>query len=114
VGERTGAGPDGAASVRIFSGALAAAPPSKPIEAEAAAQKNSQVGELCGVTGRRPVDAHGTFPAETGSCIAPGSPVRTAFEVTVGRPDVSIGELDSGIKWSDPGDMSRSRGRTAR
>jgi hypothetical protein len=111
VGERIGAASEGAAPVRISFGALAAAPPSNPIEAGTVTRKNSQMDELCGVTGMRPIDAHATFPAETGSCIAPGSPVRTAFEVAVGRPDVSIGELDSAIEWGDPGDMSRLRGQ---
>jgi hypothetical protein len=102
VGERIGAASEGAAPVRISFGVLAAAPASNPIEVEAetGAQKNSQTDELCRVAGMRPVDAHGTFPAETGSCIAPGSPVRTVSEVAVGRPDVSIGGLDSGIKWN--------------
>ena len=52
-----------------------------------------------------------TFPGGTGSCIAAGSPVHTGFEVTVGRPDVAIAELDSGINWSDAGAMSELRAK---
>jgi hypothetical protein len=92
--------------------ATPAIPPSKasePAEYQAVTQNNSQQDELCGVTGMSLVDSHATFPAETGSCIAAGSPVKTAFEVSLGRPDVSIGELDSGIKWNDAGDMLRLR-----
>jgi hypothetical protein len=87
------------------------ATPSKtnPTEAEQTKQNNSQTDELCGVTGMSLVDAHATFPAATGSCIAAGGPVHTGFEVTVGRPDVSIAELDSGIKWNDSGAMSGVR-----
>jgi hypothetical protein len=80
-----------------------------PVEAEQTKLNNSQTDELCGVTGMSLVDLHATFPAETGSCVAAGSPVHTGFEVTVGRPDVTIAELDSGIKWNDPGAMSTVR-----
>src|SRR5438128_948548 len=72
-------------------------------------QNNSQQDELCGVTGMSLVDAHATVPSGTGSCIAAGTPVKTGFEVTLGRPDVSIAELDSGIKWNDSGDMFQLR-----
>src|SRR5438552_794386 len=72
-------------------------------------QNNSQQDELCGVTGMSLVDAHATVPSGTGSCIAAGTPVKSGFEVTVGRPDVSIAELDSGIKWNDAGDMLQLR-----
>ena len=71
-------------------------PPSKESnlsEWQGVTQDNSQQDELCGVTGMSLVDSHATFPAETGSCIAAGTPVKTAFEVSLGRPDVSIGEL---------------------
>src|SRR2546425_5248317 len=91
--------------------ATPASPQSKPLEAPAIEKNNSQMDELCGVTGMSLVDVHATFPAETGSCIAAVSPVRTAMEVTVGRPDVSIAELDSGIKWNDAGAMSVERGK---
>jgi hypothetical protein len=92
--------------------ATPATPPSKesdPAENQAITQNNSQQDELCGVTGMSLVDGHATFPPETGSCIAAGSPVKTGFEVTLGRPDVAIGELDSGIKWNDAADMTRLR-----
>jgi hypothetical protein len=92
--------------------ATPAIPPSKesnPAEYQAVTKNNSQQDELCGVTGMSLVDSHATFPSETGSCIAAGSPVKTAFEVSLGRPDVSIGELDSGIKWDEPGDMLQLR-----
>ena len=58
--------------------------------------------ELCGVTGMSVVDAHATMPAGTGSCIAAGTPVHTAFGVSLGRPDVSIAELDSGDRMEQP------------
>ena len=77
-----------------------------PIEAAEITKNNSQKDELCGVTGMSLVDANATMPAGTGSCIAAGTPIHTAFQVSVGRPDVSIGELDSGIKWNSAGDMS--------
>jgi hypothetical protein len=92
--------------------ATPAVPPaqaSNPAEYQAITQNNSQQDELCGVTGMSLVDANATFPSGTGSCVAAGSPVRTAFEVTLGRPDVAIGELDSGIKWNDSGDMIQLR-----
>ncbi|HEV3283739.1 MAG TPA: hypothetical protein VG010_06015, partial [Solirubrobacteraceae bacterium] len=90
-----------------FAATPANPPPkeSNPTEYQAITQNNSQQDELCGVTGMSLVDAHATFPAATGSCIAAGTPVKTAFEVSLGRPDVSIGELDSGIEWNEAGDM---------
>ncbi|HEV3283643.1 MAG TPA: hypothetical protein VG010_05530, partial [Solirubrobacteraceae bacterium] len=94
-----------------FAATPAIPPPkeSNPTEYQAITQNNSQQDELCGVTGMSLVDAHATFPAATGSCIAAGTPVKTAFEVSLGRPDVSIGELDSGIEWNEAGDMLRLR-----
>jgi hypothetical protein len=92
--------------------ATPATPPaleSDPAGHLAVTKSNSQQDELCGVTGMSLVDANATVPAGTGSCVAAGAPVHTAFEVTLGRPDVSIGELDSGIKWNDPGDMTQLR-----
>jgi hypothetical protein len=91
--------------------ATPANPESNPGEALAIAKDNSQADELCGVTGMSLVDPHATFPAGTGSCIAAGTPVRTGFEVTLGRPDVSIGELDSGILWNNAGDMRQLRAK---
>ena len=72
-------------------------------------QNNSQQDELCGVTGMSLSDPHATMPSGTGSCVAAGTPLHTGFNVTVGRPDVAIGELDSGIKWNDTGDMRQLR-----
>jgi hypothetical protein len=89
--------------------ATPAIPSEHPTESETLKQNNSQTDELCGVTGMSLVDSHATFPAETGSCIAAGGPVHTGFQVTVGRPDVTIAELDSGIKWNDAGKMSGLR-----
>ncbi|HEY4450097.1 MAG TPA: hypothetical protein VGN13_00705 [Solirubrobacteraceae bacterium] len=94
-----------------FAATPATPPEANPAEAAAVTKNNSQTDELCGVTGMSLVDAHATFPAGTGSCIAAGSPVKTAFEVTLGRPDVSIGELDSGIEWNDAGAMQQLRAK---
>ena len=65
--------------------------------------------ELCGVRGASVVDDNATFPSGTGSCIAAGSPVNTAFEQTLGRNDVVISVLDSGIEWNDGGVMTAVR-----
>ncbi len=82
-----------------------------PAEALLTQKNNSQTDELCGVTGMSLVDARATMPAGTGSCIAAGTPTHTAFTLSVGRPDVSIGELDSGIEWNNAGDMSSLRAK---
>jgi hypothetical protein len=66
---------------------------------------NGKADELCGVRGASVVDQNATFPAGTGSCIPAGSPVKTAFEETLGRPDVVIAVLDSGIEWNNSGAM---------
>jgi hypothetical protein len=66
---------------------------------------NPKADELCGVRGDSVVDKNATFPTGTSSCIPAGSPVRTAFEQTLGRPDVVIAVLDSGIEWNNPGAM---------
>jgi hypothetical protein len=66
---------------------------------------NPKREELCGVRGASVVDNNATFPAGMSSCVPAGSPVKTAFEVTLGRPDVVIAVLDSGIKWNDTGAM---------
>jgi hypothetical protein len=63
-------------------------------------EDNGKRDELCGVRGASVVDDRATVPPATGSCLSAGSPVKTAFEVTTGRPDVVIAVLDSGIKWS--------------
>ena len=94
-----------------FAATPAKPPAGNPVEAVAVEKDNSQMDELCGVTGMSLVDANATMPAGTGSCIAAGAPIHTAFQVSVGRPDVSIGELDSGIKWSSAGDMSQLRAK---
>ncbi len=58
---------------------------------------NSNPAELNGVRGAHIVDAS-TDPA-----------VKTAWQVTTGRPDVLIAVLDSGIKWDDDGAMANVR-----
>jgi hypothetical protein len=70
---------------------------------------NYKSDELCGIRGMSVVDDNAIFPAGTNSCVTAGSPVQTAFEVTLGRPDVLISELDSGIKWNDAGAMTAVR-----
>ncbi len=70
---------------------------------------NPKGDELCGIRGMSVVDKNATFPSGTGSCVAAGSPVSTAFEVTLGRPDVLISELDSGIEWNNAGAMTAVR-----
>ncbi len=93
-------------------GATPATPPaSEPVEAEEITQNNSQMDELCGVMGMSITDPNATMPAGTGSCIAAGTPIHTAFQVTLGRPDVSIAELDSGIEWNNPTAMLQLRGK---
>jgi len=64
---------------------------------------NLKPDELCGIRGASVVDTSATFPA--GSCVTAGTPVKTAWEVTLGRPDVLIAVLDSGIEWNDAGSM---------
>ena len=70
---------------------------------------NGKADELCGIRGMSVVDINATFPSGTSSCVAAGGPVNTAFEVTLGRPDVLISVLDSGIEWNDPGAMTDLR-----
>ncbi|HEY0516831.1 MAG TPA: hypothetical protein VGD00_06895 [Solirubrobacteraceae bacterium] len=97
--------------VRHF-GALPAKPPSnEPVEAAEVEKLNSQKDELCGVMGMSITDANLTMPSGTNSCIPAGSPIHTAFQMTVGRPDVTIAELDSGIKWDTLGDVLSLRGK---
>jgi hypothetical protein len=72
-------------------------------------EDNAKADELCGVRGASIVDDHATIPAGDGSCLPDGSPVRTAFMVSTGRPDVTIAVLDSGIKWNDAGAMTALR-----
>jgi len=94
-----------------FAATPAKPPAGNPVEAVTIQKNNSQMDELCGVTGMSLVDANATMPAGTGSCIAAGTPIHTGFQVSVGRPDVSIGELDSGIEWNNAGDMSQLRAK---
>src|SRR5579875_3262909 len=61
-----------------------------------------QADQLCGVRGISLLDADTVQPA---GCLA-GDPVKTAFEVTTGNPDVHIAVLDSGIEWNNPGVMA--------
>src|SRR5437763_5227737 len=56
-----------------------AATPEQSVTSDA--QVNPKPEELCGVRGASVVDLNATFPGTT-SCVPPGSPVRTAFEVT--------------------------------
>ena len=81
---------------------LAATPEASPTT-EAAV--NGKADELCGIRGMSVVDDNATFPLGTNSCVSAGSPVKTAFEETLGRPDVLISVLDSGIEWNDQGAM---------
>jgi hypothetical protein len=85
---------------------LAATPEASPMSE---ATVNDKSEELCGIRGMSVVDASATFPSGTNSCVTAGGPVRTAFEQTLGRPDVLISVLDSGIKWNDPDAMTDLR-----
>ncbi len=69
---------------------------------------NPKPAELCGIEGAGIVDPNAVAPAST-SCVLPGTPVKTAFEQTLGRPDVVIAVLDSGIEWNNPGAMTALR-----
>ena len=63
-------------------GATPATPPSPmsdPTGNQAVTQLNSQTDELCGVMGMSITDPHATMPAGTGSCIAAGTSLHTAF-----------------------------------
>ncbi len=62
---------------------------------------NWKADELCGARGASVVDQNATYPATANSCLPAGATVRTAFEVTLGRPDVVISVLDSGIEWNN-------------
>jgi hypothetical protein len=72
-----------------------------------------QPSELCGIRGAWVADAHATYPFLP----CPGKPtdspttkdVHTAWEVTTGRPEVSIAVLDSGIKWHELDSMQDLR-----
>lgn len=71
---------------------------------------NSDPVELGGVRGAHVVDKDP--PGD--DCSNPpldASDEPTAFKVTLGRPDVSIAVLDSGIKWNDAGAMNDLRSK---
>jgi hypothetical protein len=70
---------------------------------------NWKSDELCGIRGMSVVDSSAVFPLTSNSCVTPGSPVNTAFETTLGRPDVVISVLDSGIEWNDADAMTDVR-----
>ena len=76
--------------------------PMDPASAQSA-MINMKPDELCGVRGASIADQNATQPA--GSCLPAGSTVHTAFNVSTGRPDVTIAVLDSGIEWNNPGAM---------
>ncbi len=61
-----------------------------------------QADQLCGVRGISLLDAAAVQPT---GCLA-GQPVKTAFEVSTGNPDVHVAVLDSGIEWNDPDVMA--------
>jgi hypothetical protein len=93
--------PNNIGGLRWKFAATPAIPSEHPGEEATIEKNNSQMDELCGVTGMSLVDQFATMPEGTGSCITAGTPIHTAFEVTLGRPDVSIAELDSGIEWNN-------------
>ncbi|MGI8920507.1 MAG: S8 family serine peptidase [Solirubrobacteraceae bacterium] len=77
---------------------------------------NGKASELCGIRGAGVVDLHATMPAADFPLTADpacralaGSPVKTAFEYTTGRPDVVIAVLDSGIEWNNAAAMTAVR-----
>ncbi|HLY83944.1 MAG TPA: hypothetical protein VKQ71_13210, partial [Acidimicrobiales bacterium] len=80
---------------------LAATPESSP---QSTLAVNGRSDELCGIRGMSVVDSEAIMPADN-SCVAAGTPIHTAFEVTLGRPDVLISELDSGIEWNNSAAM---------
>jgi hypothetical protein len=94
-----------------FGSTPATPPAAEPIEAAAITKLNGQEDELCGVTGMSITDPNATMPSGTGSCIASGTPIHTAFQVTVGRPDVTIAELDSGVEWNNAQAMLQFRAK---
>ncbi len=72
---------------------------------------NNDPVELGGVRGAHIVDGQ---PSQATSCDSGQPPAQassrpTAFKLTLGRPDVAIAVLDSGIKWNDAGAMSDLR-----
>ncbi len=84
-----------------------AATPDSVLSNPLAIKVNNQPDELCGVRGMSLVDRQTTQPP--GSC-AHGA-VHTAWEVTTGRPDVTIAVLDSGIECNDSEAMNDLRAK---
>jgi hypothetical protein len=84
-----------------------AATPDPTATSGAAVAVANQPDELCGIRGMSLVDRQSTQPA--GSC-AHGT-IHTAWEVSTGRPDVTIAVLDSGIEWNDASAMSDLRAK---
>src|SRR3954447_23322692 len=76
-----------------------------PEDSPLSATVNNKPDELCGIRGGSIVD---TATTQTTGCRS-GDPVHTAWQVTTGRPDVTIAVLDSGIKWNDQGAMTDLR-----
>src|SRR3954447_24287093 len=76
-----------------------------PEDSPLSATVNNKPDELCGIRGGSIVD---TATTQTTGCKS-GDPVHTAWQVTTGRPDVTIAVLDSGIKWNDQGAMTDLR-----
>ncbi len=101
----------GGEETQHFASTPQAPPSGEPLEAAEIEKLNSQEDQLCGVMGMSITDSHATMPSATGSCIAAGTPIHTALQVTLGRPDVGIAELDSGIEWNDASAMLQVRGK---
>jgi Subtilase family len=76
------------------------ATPDTSVTSEATVDR--QADQLCGVRGISLLDADATQPT---GCLQ-GQPVKTAFEVSTGNPDVHIAVLDSGIEWNNPSVMA--------
>ena len=72
------------------------------------AEVQARQSELCGVRGA----AVGDPLTSISQGCASGHGVHTAWQVTRGRPDVSIAVLDSGVKWNDAGAMNESPTRS--
>jgi Subtilase family len=85
---------------------FAATPDTSPQSEASGVDRNPQ--ELCGIRGMSVVDSSATYPSipsASPSCPAGGAAVNTAWQITLGRPDVLVSVLDSGIKWNDIGAM---------
>ena len=82
-----------------------AATPDGPLANPLTFKVNGQADELCGIRGMSVVDLATVQPA--GSC-ATGT-VHTAWQLSTGRPDVTIAVLDSGVEWNDQAAMTDLR-----